>query len=52
LIAYQVVRHRLVDMAMRINAVQSTLELLAYRVGQGEKIGHVTGVQTCALPIC
>ena len=37
LIANQVVRHRLVDMAMRINAVQSTLELLAYRVGQGEK---------------
>ncbi len=37
LIANQVVRHRLVDMAMRINAVKSTLELLAYRVGQGEK---------------
>ena len=29
LIANQVVRHRLVDMAMRINAVKSTLELLA-----------------------
>ena len=37
LIANQVVRHRLVDMAMRINAVKSTLELLAWRVGQGEK---------------
>ena len=31
------VRHRLVDMAMRIHAVRSTLELLAWRVGQGEK---------------
>jgi len=37
LIANQVVRHRLVDMAMRINAVKSTLELLAWQVGQGEK---------------
>ena len=37
LIANQVVRHRLVDMAMRIHAVRSTLELLAWRVGQGEK---------------
>ena len=37
LIANQVVRHRLVDMAMRVNAVRSTLELLAWRVGQGEK---------------
>ena len=37
LIANQVVRHRLVDMAMRINAVKSTLDLLAWRVGQGEK---------------
>lgn len=37
LIANQVVRHRLVDMAMRVNAVKSTLELLAWRVGQGEK---------------
>ena len=37
LIANQVVRHRLVDMAMRVNAVKSTLELLAWRVSQGEK---------------
>src|SRR5499426_4555854 len=37
LIANQVVRHRLVDMAMRINAAKSTLELLAWRVGQGDK---------------
>src|SRR4029078_1224849 len=37
LTANQWVRHRLVDMSMRINAVKSTLELLAWRVGQGEK---------------
>ncbi len=37
LIANQVVRHRLVDMAMRINSLKSTLELLAWRIGQGEK---------------
>ncbi len=37
LIANQVVRHRIVDMAMRVNAVKATLELLAYRVDQGEK---------------
>ena len=37
LIVNQVVRHRLVDMAMRINAVKSTLELLAWRLGQGER---------------
>ena len=37
LVANQVVRHRLVDMAMRINAVKSTLELLAWRVGPGRE---------------
>ncbi len=37
LIANQVVRHRIVDMAMRVNAVKATLELLAYRVDRGEK---------------
>ncbi|MBV8406791.1 MAG: acyl-CoA dehydrogenase family protein, partial [Alphaproteobacteria bacterium] len=37
LIANQVVRHRLVDMAMRINAAKSALELLTWRVTQGEK---------------
>ena len=39
LIANQVVRHRLVDMAMRINAVKSTLELLAWRVSPGREAG-------------
>ena len=37
LITNQVMRHRLVDMAMRINAVKATLEQLAWRVEQGEK---------------
>jgi len=37
LVANQVVRHRLVDMAMRINAVKSTLELLALARGPGRK---------------
>ena len=32
----QVIRHKLVDMAMRINATQANLELLAWRILQGE----------------
>ena len=32
----QVIRHKLVDMAMRINATQANLELLAWRIMQGE----------------
>ena len=32
----QVIRHKLVDMAMKINATQAMLELLAWRIGQGE----------------
>jgi acyl-CoA dehydrogenase len=56
LIANQVVRHRLVDMAMRINAVKSTLELLAYRVGQGEKpvaeICMLKNLATGAMEFC
>jgi acyl-CoA dehydrogenase len=51
-----VVRHRLVDMAMRINAVKSTLELLAYRVGQGEKpvaeICMLKNLATGAMEFC
>jgi acyl-CoA dehydrogenase len=35
LIDQQVIRHKLVDMAMRINATQAYLELLAWRVQQG-----------------
>ena len=56
LIANQVVRHRLVDMAMRINAVKSTLELLAWRVGQGEKpvaeICMLKNLATSTLEFC
>jgi acyl-CoA dehydrogenase len=56
LIANQVVRHRLVDMAMRINAVKSTLELLAWRVGQGEKpvaeICMLKNLATGAMEFC
>ncbi|MFV0280038.1 MAG: acyl-CoA dehydrogenase family protein [Rhodoblastus sp.] len=33
----QVVRHKIVDMAMRVNATQAWLEQLAWRVEQGEK---------------
>lgn len=32
----QVIRHKLVDMAMKINATQAMLELLAWRIIQGE----------------
>ncbi|MBX3500186.1 MAG: acyl-CoA dehydrogenase family protein [Alphaproteobacteria bacterium] len=37
LIANQVIRHKIVDMAMRVNAVKANLELLAWRVHQGER---------------
>jgi len=36
LIDLQVVRHKLADMAMRISATQAWLELLTWRIGQGE----------------
>src|SRR6266851_1712890 len=36
LIEHQVIRHKLVDMAMRINATQAYLESVAWRIGQGE----------------
>ncbi len=36
LIEQQVIRHKLVDMAMRINATQAYLEQLAWRVEQGQ----------------
>ena len=36
LIDHQVVRHKLVDMAMQINATQAFLESLAWRIDQGE----------------
>ncbi len=37
LIANQVIRHKIVDMAMKVNAVKATLESLAWRVQQGER---------------
>jgi acyl-CoA dehydrogenase len=37
LIKNQVIRHKIVDMAMRVNAVKATLESLAWRVEQGEQ---------------
>ena len=36
IIEHQVIRHKLVDMAMRIEASQAMLELLTWRVEQGE----------------
>lgn len=36
LIGHQVIRHKLVDMAMRVNATQAYLEQLAWRVQGGE----------------
>jgi acyl-CoA dehydrogenase len=36
LIEHQVIRHKLVDMAMRVNAAQAWLEALAWRIEQGE----------------
>jgi acyl-CoA dehydrogenase len=37
LIKNQVIRHKIVDMAMKVNAVKATLENLAWRVEQGEQ---------------
>ena len=36
LVQHQVIRHKLVDMAQRVAASQAMLELLAWRLGQGE----------------
>lgn len=36
LVRHQVIAHKLVDMAMRINATQTYLEYLAWRIQQGE----------------
>src|SRR5690606_28062484 len=35
LINHQVIRHKLADMAMHINATQAYLESLSWRIGQG-----------------
>jgi acyl-CoA dehydrogenase len=36
LIEHQVIRHKLVDMAMRVNATQAYLESIAWRIDQGD----------------
>ena len=36
LIEHQAIRHKLVDMAMRVNATRAFLEILAWRIGEGE----------------
>jgi acyl-CoA dehydrogenase len=36
LIEHQAIRHKLVDMAMRVNATRAFLEMLAWRIGEGE----------------
>src|ERR1700730_5430873 len=36
LIEHQVIRHKIMDMAMRVNAAQAWLETLAWRIEQGE----------------
>jgi acyl-CoA dehydrogenase len=56
LIQHQVVRHKLVDMAMRINASQALLEQLAWRVQQGEnpiaEICMLKNMATLTLEFC
>ncbi|MGE0423554.1 MAG: acyl-CoA dehydrogenase family protein [Reyranellaceae bacterium] len=37
LIANQVIRHKIVDMAMKVNAVKANLEMLAWRVHHGDR---------------
>jgi acyl-CoA dehydrogenase len=37
LIQRQVIRHKLIDMAMQVNATQAYLESVAWRIGQGEQ---------------
>ncbi len=36
LISHQVIRHKLVDMTTRVNALKATLDLLAWRIDQGD----------------
>ena len=56
LIQHQVVRHKLVDMAMRINATQVMLENLAWRCQQGEnpvaEICMLKNMATLTLEFC
>lgn len=56
LIEHQVVRHKLVDMAMNINAGQAMLESIAWRVGQGEspvaEICMLKNMATTTMEMC
>ena len=56
LIAHQVVRHKLVDMAMRINAAQAMLENLTWRIEHGQspvaEICMVKNLATLTLEFC
>ncbi len=49
LIERQVIRHKLVDMAMRIEATRATLEDLAYRVEHNVGVPNLLIAQTCML---
>jgi acyl-CoA dehydrogenase len=56
LIEHQVIRHKLVDMAMRVNAAQAWLETLAWRIEQGEspvaEICMLKNLATGAMEFC
>ena len=56
LIEHQVVRHKLVDMAMNITATQAMLENIAWRVDQGEspvaEICMLKNMSTITMELC
>ena len=56
LIEHQVVRHKLVDMAMNINATQAMLENIAWRVDHGEspvaEICMLKNMSTITMELC
>jgi acyl-CoA dehydrogenase len=56
LIEHQVIRHKLVDMAMRVDAAQAWLEALAWRIEQGEnpvaEICMLKNLATQAMEFC
>jgi len=56
LIEHQVIRHKLVDMAMRVNAAQAWLETLAWRIERGDspvaEICMLKNLATQAMEFC
>jgi acyl-CoA dehydrogenase len=56
MIEHQVIRHKLVDMAMRVNAAQAWLETLAWRIEQGDspvaEICMLKNLATLAMEFC